>query len=186
MTGAATSRPRQRASAAGSTALLAAALLVGGCTDGGPAPEEQRDVVLRTAQAVVEATSKSMNTDKVDVTDDGTTARECPDGGSRYTYAATIGPASWEKYANNPSQALSSTETQMLGRIMQMQSDPDLDFFPDFDDTAWTEPTEPEDPRSTTYSATHGDAEGISLTYVIDLDPDDELVAEITAHTRCR
>ena len=138
-------------------------------------------MVVKTAQALVEATTKSMNTDTVDVT----TARECPDGGSRYTYAATIGPASWENLAGSPAEALSDAEAKMLGRIMQMQSDPGLDFVPDFDDRTRTAPTEPEDPRSTTYLSTQSDSEGINLTYVIDLNPDDELVAEITAHTRC-
>lgn len=183
--GAATSRPLQGASTLGSAGFFAAVLLAGGCTEAGPPPEEQRDVVVKTAQALVDATSTSMNTDAVDVTDDGTTARECPEGGARYTYAAMIGPASWEDRAHSPAEALSGVDTGMLGRVARMQSDPALDFFPDFDEETWAKPTAPEDPRSTTYSATRGDAEGISLTYVIDLNPDDEVVAEITAHTRC-
>ena len=142
-------------------------------------------MVVKTAQALVSAVSDGMNADTVKVTDDGTTARECPDGGSRYTYAATIGPDGRGNRSESPARALSGMNAELLGRIARMQADPELDFFPEFEEETWTEPTTPEDARSTTYLATQGDDKGIGLTFVVDLSEDDTLVIEITAHTRC-
>lgn len=171
-------------------AVLAAVLVVvllsaGACGDRGPRPQEQREVVLRTVQTLIDLTGESMSTSAVEVTDDGTTLRACPEGGSRYIYAAVLGPADWDGYADGATRALESTFNATLGWMLALNTEPEYEFAPRFDDQTSSVPTDPREPLSASFVATNGADEGISLTAIVRLTDDDEVYAELSAQTRC-
>ncbi|MBO0919773.1 hypothetical protein J1G42_02900 [Cellulomonas sp. zg-ZUI222] len=176
--------PVTRRDAAMATALVAAAMLAGGCT--GPLPsDEQRAAMVDATRMVVEGTAEGLGTESIDVTDDGTEPRACADGGSQYVYAAKIGPIASGDLSSTLAGALTSAETGFLGVMQKFRLQITSGVLAELDEASIIDAPHPDGDRRVTYAVSTGELEGITLTYLGSPTDGDQVVTTIRGYTRC-
>ena len=160
-------------------------MVAGACTAGPLTADEQRAAMADTTRTVADRTADGMRTDSIEVTDDAAELRDCPDGGSRYVFAATIGPVGRDKLASTMGSALTRAENRFLGVVERLGLDPADEGLARFDRLDIADPAAAEDVRHATYHVKDGDLQGITLSFSAATAGADDIVVDVEGHTRC-
>lgn len=176
-----TTRPRSRSRIALSVATAVACLvMVTGCSDDGPKPEDQREQMVATTEVVVEELTDRLELVGLVVLDGGSETVECTDGGVQYRYSVegTTGDYAWLE--DDAEEALADAGALINGILLEM---PEVQPFAEVGDT-WFDPDWDGD-RTITYQAEDGAESGMSLVFDLTAETAVTMDVQVTGTTTC-